>query len=84
MARPHRGRTRPDRDAGQYAASCAESAVQQCYSVAGQWDHAVVMVTAELAEYRTVQRYEALPSYERVKAQLAVPLSASTSTEIKP
>ncbi|WP_280403893.1 Lrp/AsnC family transcriptional regulator [Nocardia brasiliensis] len=86
-------------DADQYAAFCArmlaEPAVQQCYSVGGQWDYVVVMVTADLADYRrisnelfvgdkSVQRYETLPAYERVKAQLAVPLSASTSTEIKP
>ncbi|WP_238815941.1 Lrp/AsnC family transcriptional regulator [Nocardia brasiliensis] len=86
-------------DAGQYAAFCArmlaEPTVQQCYSTVGQWDYVVVMVTADLADYRrisnrlfvddkSVQRYETLPTYERVKAQLAVPLSAITSTDIEP
>ncbi|WP_378729806.1 Lrp/AsnC family transcriptional regulator [Nocardia brasiliensis] len=80
-------------DADEYLAFCdlvlAEPAVQQCYSVVGQWDYVVVMVTADLAAYRlisndlfvrnkSVLRYETLPTYERVKAQLAVPLSPSS------
>ncbi len=79
-------------DADHYLAFCermlAEPAVQQCYSVVGQWDYVVVMITEDLADYRrisnelfvrdkSVHRYETLPTYERVKAQLAVPLSAS-------
>ncbi|MBF6059796.1 Lrp/AsnC family transcriptional regulator [Nocardia terpenica] len=63
----------------------AEPAVQQCYSVLGQWDYVVVMANADLAEYRrishelfvedkSVLRYETLLTYERIKAQLAVPL----------
>ncbi len=79
-------------DADHYLAFCermlAEPAVQQCYSVVGQWDYVVVMITEDLAAYRrisnelfvgdkSVLRYETLPTYERVKAQLAVPLSAS-------
>ncbi|MEU7143748.1 Lrp/AsnC family transcriptional regulator [Nocardia sp. NPDC046473] len=72
----------------------AEPAVQQCYSVVGQWDYVVVLVTEDLAAYRrlsnelfvgdkSVHRYETLPTYERVKAQLAVPLSPSRQ-ETKP
>ncbi|CAM4394204.1 Lrp/AsnC family transcriptional regulator [Nocardia ninae] len=79
-------------DADHYLAFCermlAEPAVQQCYSVVGQWDYVVVMITEDLADYRrisnelfvrdkSVHRYETLPTYERVKAQLAVPLSTS-------
>ncbi|SUB55649.1 Lrp/AsnC ligand binding domain-containing protein [Nocardia brasiliensis] len=32
----------------------AEPAVQQCYSVAGHGDYVVVMVTADLADYRRI------------------------------
>lgn len=78
-------------DAESSAAFCkrmlAEPAVQQCYSVAGQWDYVVVMVTADLAAYqeksrvlfvadRTVLRYETLPAYGSVKSSLALPLPA--------
>ncbi|MFG1793450.1 Lrp/AsnC family transcriptional regulator [Nocardia sp. NPDC049149] len=77
-------------DAGRYADFCArmlaEPTVQQCYSVVGQWDYVVVLVTEDLASYRRISnrlfveetavlRYETLPTYERIKAQLAVPVS---------
>ncbi|MFI6169841.1 Lrp/AsnC family transcriptional regulator [Nocardia sp. NPDC051052] len=85
-------------DTDHYLAFCdrmlAEPAVQQCYSVVGQWDYVVVLVTEDLAAYRhlsndlfvgdkSVHRYETLPTYERIKAQLAVPLSPSRQ-ETKP
>jgi Lrp/AsnC family leucine-responsive transcriptional regulator len=63
----------------------AENRVQQCYSIVGQWDYAVVLVTGGLTESRAlsqelfvapphVRRYETLPVAEPVKVGLEVPL----------
>jgi Lrp/AsnC family leucine-responsive transcriptional regulator len=63
----------------------AEDRVQQCYSIVGQWDYAVVLVTGGLTESRAlsqelfaalphVRRYETLPVAEPVKIGLQVPL----------
>lgn len=63
----------------------AEDRVQQCYSIVGQWDYAVVLVTGGLAESRAlseqlftampdVRRYETLPVVEPVKVGLELPL----------
>ncbi|UNO41623.1 Lrp/AsnC family transcriptional regulator [Streptomyces sp. MST-110588] len=68
----------PGQDAAFRERMLAEPAVQQCYSVVGQWDYVVVLVTADLAAYREmsrrlfveeelVRRYETLPTYEAVK-----------------
>ncbi|NDL57086.1 Lrp/AsnC family transcriptional regulator [Phytoactinopolyspora mesophila] len=66
----------------------AEPAVQQCYTIVGQWDYVVVLVTGDIAENRevsarlfvdrgTVRRYDTLPAFEVVKAGLALPLARS-------
>ncbi|MEU5882952.1 Lrp/AsnC family transcriptional regulator [Spirillospora sp. NPDC047279] len=67
----------------------AEASVQQCFSIVGQWDYVVVLVTADLAAYRrvsrrlfvgdatAVRRYETLPAYETVKSGLSVPLEGA-------
>lgn len=63
----------------------AESRVQQCYDLAGQWDYVVVLVTESLAECRAlsdrlfmdddnVRRYDTLPVLDPVKTGLAIPL----------
>lgn len=63
----------------------SEPRVQQCYELAGQWDYAVVLVTASLAECRelsdrlfmadgNVRRYDTLPVLDAIKTGLAVPL----------
>jgi DNA-binding Lrp family transcriptional regulator len=63
-----------------------EPAVQQCFSIVGQWDYVVVLLTADLAANRevsrrlfvgdatNVRRYETLPAYDTVKSGLTVPL----------
>lgn len=66
----------------------AESRVQQCYDLAGQWDYVVVLVTASLAECcalsdrlfmddENVRRYETLPVLDPIKTGLTVPLPES-------
>ncbi|WP_166356342.1 Lrp/AsnC family transcriptional regulator [Phytoactinopolyspora limicola] len=66
----------------------AEPAVQQCYTIMGQWDYVVVLLASDIAENRrlsarlfvapgTVRRYETLPAFEVVKAGLTVPLPGS-------
>ncbi|WP_206314435.1 AsnC family transcriptional regulator [Streptomyces coryli] len=81
-----------DDDADHHAAfrdtMLAEPEVQQCFSIVGQWDYVVVLVTADLAANRAlsrrlfadapaVRRYETLPAYEAVKSGLTVPLPAA-------
>ncbi|NEE01974.1 Lrp/AsnC family transcriptional regulator [Phytoactinopolyspora halotolerans] len=62
-----------------------EPAVQQCYTIVGQWDYVVVVLTRGIEENRelsyrlfvdggAVARYETLPAFETVKAGLTVPL----------
>lgn len=62
-----------------------EQRVQQCYGIVGQWDYVVILVTADIAENRTVSRrlfvagglvsrYETLPSFETTKRGLTLPL----------
>ncbi|MBB6169996.1 DNA-binding Lrp family transcriptional regulator [Nocardiopsis mwathae] len=78
-----------DDDVGHHAAfrerMLAESAVQQCYSIVGQWDFVVILLTADVAENRElsgrlfgsaakVARYETLPSFETVKFGVSLPL----------
>lgn len=79
-----------DRDAADVHAAFrermrAEDRVQQCYSIVGQWDYAVVLVTGGLTESRAlsqelfvtlphVRRYETLPVAEPVKIGLQLPL----------
>lgn len=78
-----------DDDADRHAAfrerMLTEPAVQQCYSIVGQWDYVVVLVTRDLAANRelsrrlfvadgAVRRYETLPAIEPVKSGLTVPL----------
>ncbi|PRX49511.1 AsnC family transcriptional regulator [Prauserella shujinwangii] len=68
-----------------HARMLAEPRVQQCYSIAGQWDYVVVHVTEGLAESRAlserlflgdpnVRRYDTLPAVETIKRGLALPL----------
>jgi Lrp/AsnC family transcriptional regulator, leucine-responsive regulatory protein len=63
----------------------AEGRVQQCYSIVGQWDYVVVLVTGGLTESRAlsqqlfmatpdIRRYETLPVAEPVKVGLQLPL----------
>jgi Lrp/AsnC family leucine-responsive transcriptional regulator len=63
----------------------AEGRVQQCYSIVGQWDYVVVLVTGGLTESRAlsqqlfmatpdIRRYETLPVAEAVKVGLELPL----------
>ncbi|WP_406277189.1 Lrp/AsnC family transcriptional regulator [Embleya sp. NBC_00896] len=78
-----------ENDDAQHAAFCArlrkEPTAQQCYSVLGQWDYVVVLVTVDLTAYRevsrklfiedeTVRRYESLLTYEQVKPGFKLPL----------
>ncbi|WP_406300780.1 Lrp/AsnC family transcriptional regulator (plasmid) [Embleya sp. NBC_00888] len=78
-----------ENDDAQHTAFCArlraEPTAQQCYSVLGQWDYVVVLVTADLTAYRevsrrlfiedkTVRRYESLLTHEQVKPGLRLPL----------
>ena len=81
-----------ENDDAQHTAFCArlraEPTAQQCYSVLGQWDYVVVLVTADLTAYRevsrrlfiedkTVRRYETLLTYEQIKPGLKLPLPGS-------
>ncbi|MDS1269434.1 Lrp/AsnC family transcriptional regulator [Lipingzhangella sp. LS1_29] len=63
----------------------AESHVQQCYDLAGQWDYAAVLVTGSLSECRAladrlfrddqnVRRYDTLPVLDSIKTGSTVPL----------
>jgi Lrp/AsnC family transcriptional regulator, leucine-responsive regulatory protein len=75
----------PDKHAAFRELMRAEPAVQQCYTIVGQWDYVVVLITSDIAENRdlsarlfvasgSVRRYETLPAFEVVKAGLALPL----------
>ncbi len=61
----------------------AEPRVQHCYSIVGQWDYVVVLLTPDLKESRYlsrklfdehVKRFETLPAFEVVKSSQAVPV----------
>ncbi|MCE7004280.1 Lrp/AsnC family transcriptional regulator [Kibdelosporangium philippinense] len=64
------------------ASMVAEPCVQQCFSIVGQWDYVVILVTTDLAANREVSqrlfaevsRYETLPAATAVKAGLTVPV----------
>ncbi len=61
--------------------------VQQCYSVAGEWDYVVVLVARDMPHCRrlgdrlfkndaNIRRYDTMPVFDRVKTGLAVPSAA--------
>ncbi|MGY6650874.1 Lrp/AsnC family transcriptional regulator [Amycolatopsis sp. TRM77291] len=61
----------------------AEHRVQHCYSIVGQWDYVVVLLTPDLKASRYlsrklfdkhVKRFETLPAFEVVKSSQAVPV----------
>ncbi|WP_181775684.1 Lrp/AsnC family transcriptional regulator [Amycolatopsis pittospori] len=61
----------------------AEPRVQHCYSIVGQWDYVVVLLTQDLKASRAfsrelftehVKRFETLPAFEIVKSSQAVPV----------
>ncbi|MER6664219.1 Lrp/AsnC family transcriptional regulator [Amycolatopsis japonica] len=61
----------------------AEPRVQHCYSIVGQWDYVVVLLTPDLKASRYlsrklfdehVKRFETLPAFEVVKSSQAVPV----------
>ncbi|WP_304450917.1 Lrp/AsnC family transcriptional regulator [Nocardiopsis sp. YSL2] len=75
----------PDHHAAFRERMRAEPRVQQCFGIVGQWDYVVILLSSDIAGNRAlsnrlfvqhgrVARYETLPSFEAVKAGLAVPL----------
>lgn len=61
----------------------AEPRVQHCYSIVGQWDYVVVLLTPDLKASRYlsrnlfdehVKRFETLPAFEVVKSSQAIPV----------
>lgn len=75
----------------QHAAFCARMRaapeVQQCYSLAGEWDYLVVLAARNVAHYRqlaerlfidegTIRRYETHMIFESLKRSLALPTRA--------
>ncbi len=61
----------------------AEPRVQHCYSIVGQWDYVVVLLTPDLKASRHlardlftehVNRFETLPAFDVVKSSQAVPV----------
>ncbi|MEV6906242.1 Lrp/AsnC family transcriptional regulator [Amycolatopsis sp. NPDC051071] len=61
----------------------AEPRVQHCYSIVGQWDYVVVLLTHDLKASRSlsralftehVKRFETLPAFDVVKSSQAVPV----------
>ncbi|WET77826.1 Lrp/AsnC family transcriptional regulator [Amycolatopsis sp. QT-25] len=61
----------------------AEPRVQHCYSIVGQWDYVVVLLSPDLKASRRlsrklfdqyVNRFETLPAFEVVKSSQSVPV----------
>ena len=80
----------------QHAAFCARMRaapeVQQCYTLAGEWDYLVLLASRNIAHYRelaarlfidegTIRRYETHMVFESVKLGLALPTRWSAEDE---